>query len=210
MSRKRVFSGKAGRMTLSAGRRFELLGHPRLDASEDLLVTEVDHEGEFPLMGQEKASGVGYRATFRAISAAVLHRPQRRTPRPRMVGVVTGVIQPGPAGEIGGVAKLTADGRYTVQLHFDTAPAGQQKASHPVRMAQPFAGHGNGMHFPLLPGTEVLIAFANGDPDRPVIVGALPNPVSPAPVVADEAHTHRIRTSQGVVLEFGNTVPGRS
>jgi type VI secretion system secreted protein VgrG len=211
LARKRVLDGKSSHPTLSAGRRVALLDHPRLEAEQPLLVTEVVHEAHLPLANETGRVEAGYRNTFRAITEDVVFRPARRTARPRMPGVVTGVIQPGSAGEIGGVAKLDPSGRYIVQFHFDTAPHRDgSKASHPVRMAQPFAGHGNGMHFPLLPGTEVLIAFANGDPDRPVIVGAVPNPVSPAPVVAAEAHTHRIRSSQGVTIEFGRTVPGRS
>ncbi len=209
-ARKRVFFGASSHPNLSAGRRTGLLDHPRLDGLVGLLVTEVEHQARLPYPGEQDPTGLGYRNTFRAISEDVVFRPRRRTPRPRMHGVVTGVIQPGPGGEMGGVARLDAEGRYTVQIHFDTAPHRGAKASHAVRMAQPFAGHGNGMHFPLLPGTEVIIAFANGDPDRPVIVGAMPNPASPAPVVDDEAHTHRIRTSQGVTIEFGQTVPGRS
>lgn len=210
LATKRVLRGESSHPNLSAGRRVELLDHPRLAARQVLLVTEVEHEAHLPLANETATVEAGYRNTFRAITEDVVFRPARRTPRPRMHGVVTGVVQPGPGGEIGGVAKLDAEGRYTVQIHFDTAPHRGAKASHAVRMAQPFAGHGNGMHFPLLPGTEVIVAFANGDPDRPIIVGAMPNPVSPAPVVADESHTHRIRSSQGVVIEFGQTVPGRS
>jgi type VI secretion system secreted protein VgrG len=209
LARKRVYEAKSSVVELTAGKSTKLLDHPRLGAGARLLVVELEHEATFPLFAEGPAGDATYRNTFRAIPAEVRYRPARRTPKPRMPGVVTGVIQPGPSGEVGGVAKLTPDGRYTVQLHFDTAQRGQQRASHPVRMAQPFAGQGNGMHFPLLPGTEVLIAFANGDPDRPVIVGALPNPMSPAPVVDAEARTHRIVTSKGVTIEFGSHNSGQ-
>ncbi len=209
LTRKRVYAGKSAVVELGAGSQTKLVDHPRLADGAQLLILQVDHEATFPLFGESTTDTASYRNTFEAIPAEVVHRPARRTPKPRMPGVVTGIIQPGPSGEVGGVAKLTADGRYSVQLHFDTAQRGQQKASHPVRMAQPFAGQGNGMHFPLLPGTEVLIAFANGDPDRPVIVGALPNPVSPTPVVDAEARTHRIVTSKGVTIEFGSHNSGQ-
>ncbi|MFO0615212.1 MAG: type VI secretion system tip protein TssI/VgrG [Polyangiaceae bacterium] len=207
-ARRVVFEGKSTVFELTAGRHFVLADHPRFGDGLELLVTEVTHEATFPLQGEVARGEPRYENRFTAIPREVPYRPARTTPRPKIHGVVTGVVQPGPKGEVGGVAKLTDDGRYIVQLHFDTAERGQQRASHPIRMAQPFAGHGNGMHFPLLPGTEVIVAFANGDPDRPVIVGALPNAISPSPIVAEESHTHRIQSSKGVVMEFGTTILG--
>ncbi|PWF24796.1 type VI secretion system Vgr family protein [Corticimicrobacter populi] len=50
-----------------------------------------------------------------------------------------------------------------------------------VRMATPYAGSSGvegeefGLYLPLNEGAEVLVSFLNGDPDRPVIMGAVPN-----------------------------------
>lgn len=43
----------------------------------------------------------------------------------------------------------------------------------PVRLAKPYSGDAYGFHFPLIQGTEVAIAFEEGDPDRPYIAHAL-------------------------------------
>jgi type VI secretion system secreted protein VgrG len=182
-----------------------LVDHPRLATREDMLLLEIRHEASMPFFHKKDAEPPVYRSEFRAIPAGVVYRPPRRTPKPRMPSVVTGIIQPGPGGEVGGTARLDTEGRYTVQLHFDTAPPGGSKSSHPIRMSQPFAGQGNAMHFPLLPGTEVLVAFANGDPDRPVIIGALPNVTSPSAINVREARKHRLETSKGILVEFGIT-----
>jgi type VI secretion system secreted protein VgrG len=203
LCRKIVHTATTTHLGALVGRRFRIADAPGLDERERLLGVAIEHELRLPVDGDATGVNAVYRGTLTALSGEVPFRPARTTPRPRMPGVVTGIVQPGPNGEVGGVARLTDDGRYTVQLHFDTADRSNQKASHPIRMAQPFAGRGNGMHFPLVPGTEVVVAFANGDPDRPVIVGALPNPLSPNPIGADEAHTHRIRSAAGVTLEFG-------
>jgi type VI secretion system secreted protein VgrG len=202
--RQRVYEGKGGAVALSAGRKVTLKEGPRLPGPEAMLLVEVAHEATIPLFDEEKGHKASYSNTFRAIPASVPFRPERRTPRPRIAGLVTGIIQPGPGGETGGVARLDAEGRYTVQIHFDTTDPGEQKASHAVRLAQPFAGANYGMHMPLRPGTEVVLAFANGDPDRPLIVGALYNATSPSPVVAATATKHQIKSSSGAVFELGS------
>lgn len=202
---QRVYEGKSSRPALSAGRRATLADHPRLAGPEPLLFVEVTHHGVFPgFQGEGAGRKTTYTNTFRAIPGDVAYRPPRRTPRPVIHGVVTGIIQPGSNGETGGVADLDSEGRYTVQLHFDTADRQGQKASHRVRMAQPYAGANYGMHFPLRPGTEVLVAFANGDPDRPVIVGAMFNATAPSPVAAATATKHQLKSSSGAIFEFGS------
>ncbi|MEZ4311749.1 MAG: type VI secretion system tip protein VgrG, partial [Polyangiaceae bacterium] len=176
----------------------------RLPSPTTLLLIEVTHEATLPVFSEQKSGETGsYHNTFRAIPADVTFRPARVTPKPRIIGFVTGIIQAGSEGETGGIARLDTEGRYTVQFHFDTTQHGEEKASHAVRMAQPFAGPNYGMHFPLRRGTEVLLAFADGDPDRPVIVGAVYNASSPSPVVAANAHKHQLKHSSGAVFEFG-------
>jgi len=172
-------------------------------ASEGLLVFEIRHHAELPVFN-EKAHTASYTNTFRAVPQGFTYRPPRRTPKPVIAGLVTGVIQLGPNGEKGGVAQMDAEGRYWVELHFDTAQPGAQRASHPIRLAQPFAGPSYGMHFPLRRGTEVAVAFSNGDIDRPVIVGALYNAASPSPVVSSNATKHQIKTASGVLFEISS------
>lgn len=204
--RRRVYEGESGVAALCAGGKSVLVEHPRLGAATPLLIVEALHEATVPAFS-EALDGAGkgtYRNTFRAIPADVPFRPARRTPKPRIVGFITGIIQPGADGETGGVARIDSEGRYSVQIHFDTTQHGEDKASHAVRMAQPFAGPNYGMHFPLRRGTEVMLVFADGDPDRPVIVGALYNATSPSPVVAQNANKHQLKSSSGAVFEFGS------
>jgi type VI secretion system secreted protein VgrG len=202
--RRRVYEGRSSRPELRAGGTFTLVDHPRIHEPLPLLVVAVEHEITIPVFAEAEGGKATYQNRFTAVPAGVPFRPARRTPRPRVPGVVTGIVQPGPGGETGGIAQLDSEGRYTVQFHLDTAPPQTQKASHPMRMAQPFAGAGYGMHMPLRPGTEVLIAFTNGDPDRPVILGALYNTASPSPVVGSSAQRHQIRANTGAIFEFGS------
>jgi type VI secretion system secreted protein VgrG len=145
----------------------------------------------------------GYTNAFRAIPADRTYRPPRVTPKPRISGLVTGIVDPGPAGPGAKYAQIDEHGRYLVRFLFDTTPPGERPVSRRVRMVQNHAGENYGTHFPLHPGVEVVVGFVDGDPDRPLIVGAVPNPMKPSPVTHAEAGLHRIRTSTGIMMEMG-------
>lgn len=195
-----VFRGEAGLCTLTAGARVTLTGHPRVDEME-LLVVAVEHHATQTAFGGGSADDSHYHATFEAIPAQVPFRPPRVTPRPRIHGVTSGIIEADPGIETER-AWIDDQGRYLVRMLFDTAAPGERKASLPVRMSQPHAGPGYGVHFPLRPGIEVLVAFIGGDPDRPVIVGSVPNALTPTPVFDKLATRHRIKTWSGVMVEI--------
>ncbi|BEK75365.1 type VI secretion system Vgr family protein [Enterobacter asburiae] len=66
-----------------------------------------------------------------------------------------------------------ASGMYRVKFDADRDDKRQGMESMPVRFAKPYGGDKYGFHFPLIQGTEVAIAFHEGDPDRPYIAYAL-------------------------------------
>ncbi|MFZ5960793.1 type VI secretion system Vgr family protein, partial [Pseudomonas knackmussii] len=68
---------------------------------------------------------------------------------------------------------IDKEGRYKVNFLFDRDawPAGQESLW--LRLARPYAGDTHGLHLPLLAGTEVAVAFEQGDPDKPYIAHAL-------------------------------------
>ncbi|MCK4828213.1 hypothetical protein KA005_71445, partial [bacterium] len=123
-----------------------------------------------------------YHNQFKAIPADVQFRPQRKATWPRIYGNISAKIDATEAS--GNYAYLDAQGRYKVILPFDLSTREAGKASAWIRMAQMHAGgkevienkNKTGVHFPLRGGTEVLLSFIDGDPDRPVITGAVPNP----------------------------------
>jgi type VI secretion system secreted protein VgrG len=66
-----------------------------------------------------------------------------------------------------------ASGMYRVKFDADRDDKRQGMESMPVRFAKPYGGDKYGFHFQLIQGTEVAIAFHEGDPDRPYIAHAL-------------------------------------
>ena len=98
------------------------------------------------------------------------YRPPRMESRPKVAGSITAWID----GETDRRdINLDERGRYKVILPLDVSGRRLGEASAWVRMAQPSVGKGYGQNFPLAHGTEVLLTFIDGNPDRPVISGAV-------------------------------------
>lgn len=91
--------------------------------------------------------------------------------RPVVSGTLTARITSAKSDDI--YAWQDASGLYRVKFDADLDDKGQGQESMPVRLAKPYGGDVYGFHFPLIQGTEVAIAFHEGDPDRPYIAHAL-------------------------------------
>ncbi|MBK9263893.1 MAG: type VI secretion system tip protein VgrG [Polyangiaceae bacterium] len=107
-----------------------------------------------------------------------LFRPPRSTPKPRIFGTQTAFVtaEPGAAGEIniGGPGSI---GCVRVAFHWDTEKSrlAKEPSSKWVRVSEPFARGGQGGIWHPRIGTEVIVEFEEGDPDRPVVTGRVYN-----------------------------------
>lgn len=112
------------------------------------------------------------RVTLLAVpySETVCWRPPL-LPRPKVTGTMTARITSAKANDI--YAWQDASGLYRVKFDADRDGKSPGQESMPVRLAKPYGGDVYGFHFPLIQGTEVAIAFHEGDPDRPYIAHAL-------------------------------------
>lgn len=196
-----VHDGTGTDARFRAGSTFTLEGHPRGEL--ELLLTEVTHRVRQAAMGAGAGSEAStYEVTFSAIAQKTTYRPPRRTPKPKVHGVLTGIIDTAAKGEY---AELDSEGRYKVKFLYDTAETPDALASRPVRMAQPHAGAGYGMHFPLRQGVEVVLTCVDGDPDRPIIQSTVPNPQTPSPVTKGNNARNVIRTGGGNEINIDDT-----
>lgn len=91
--------------------------------------------------------------------------------RPVVSGTLMARVTSAKANDI--YAWQDASGMYRVKFDADRDDKRQGMESMPVRFAKPYGGDKYGFHFPLIQGTEVAIAFHEGDPDRPYIAHAL-------------------------------------
>lgn len=122
-----------------------------------------------------------YELTFTAIpySERYGYRPAL-IPCPVMAGTLPARVTSTVKNDI--YAHIDKDGRYRVNLDFDRDTWKPGYESLWVRQSRPYAGDTYGLHLPLLAGTEVSIAFEEGNPDRPYIAG----------VKHDSAHTDHV------------------
>ena len=127
--------------------------------------------------------------SFNCIPYKLPYSPNRITPKPTIYGTQTAVVT-GPAGE-----EIFTDkyGRVKVQFFWDRQGKFNGTSSCWIRVASPWAGKQWGMiHIPRI-GQEVVVAFEEGDPDQPIIVGSVYN--------ADQMPPHELpanKTQSGI------------
>ncbi|MEM9694790.1 MAG: type VI secretion system tip protein TssI/VgrG, partial [Myxococcota bacterium] len=192
------FVGKTDCMRMRVGHRFTMTSHGDDDYNKTYLITSTSVK-----VGQDPRGmrGAGNQPSldFTAISMDVPFRPARAVPWPRIDAFVTGHVEGEGAGEY---AQIDEHGRYKIRMTFDMGTVQGLPASRWIRMAQSSTGAGYGVHFPLRKGTEVMIGHAGGDPDRPVIMGAIPNAVTPSPVTSGNATQHVHQTASSIRVEM--------
>ena len=205
-----MYSGRSICPYLASGYVYQLNGHYRDEFNSEYLVSSVEHQGsqtEYLVRGlgldRELGLEMRYENRFKGLPASIQYRPSRRTPKPVFRGALNAAIDAEGSGEY---AALDEHGRYKIRLPFDLSGRAGGKASHWIRMAQPTAGSGSdyGLHAPLHKGTEVLLTFIDGDPDRPIIAGAVPNPEDASPVTAENLTKSVLSTAGGNLIEFND------
>ncbi len=156
---------------LRPGHTFELKGHPQADANRAYLVTGIELTAALPsyesgAINQPADAAWQFNCKADLIDAKRAWRPLRHAAPARVSGPQTAVVS--GASDVVDTDEL---GRVRVIFHWDR----DQQVSCYVRVAQPWAGAGWGGQFIPHAGQEVMIDFLEGDPDRPVITGALVN-----------------------------------
>jgi type VI secretion system secreted protein VgrG len=118
-----------------------------------------------------------YRGQVEALVATTPYRPPLRTPGPMIAGPQTALVVGRPGEEV------TTDrfGRIKVRFFWDRYGGKDGNSSCWVRVAQNWAGQGLGGLVTPREGQEVVVAFENGSPDRPLVIGAVYNQTNMPP-----------------------------
>jgi type VI secretion system secreted protein VgrG len=191
--------------TMVPGYRFDLHDGDGLIADAKLLAVRVEtfatelapqqtilDEEPFGFAGATGTPTASFDSRFVALPEKVPFRPAMRTGRPRIHGVQAAVVTAEEHPEADRPA-INADklGRVRVRFPWDQHADTDDKTptSDWIRVSQFWAGTGYGALYTPRVGHEVLVAYMQGDPDRPVIVGRVYNPQHPPPYDASKDPT---------------------
>lgn len=177
--------GTSNSVTLMPGQALKVTGGEAPDMFAHGVVITAIHT--------RAARDRSYTLEFEAIPCSERYCFRAPSPeKPVMAGTLPARVTSTQPGDLYG--HIDKDGRYRVNLLFDrdTWPAGYESLW--VRQARQYAGDTYGFHLPLLAGTEVAIAFENGDPDRPYIAHALHDSAHPDHVTIRNNKRNVLRT----------------
>ena len=163
--------GSSGCRNFVAGHKFTLDRH--FDGNGDYVLVGMTHDATLvnPYRSGSTEPALTYSNIFTCIPFQLPYRPPRKTPRPLIQGVQNALVT-GPPGE-----EIFTDkyGRVKVQFYWDREGKKDANSSCWLRVGTLWAGKQWGsINIPRI-GQEVIVAFVEGNPDEPVIVGSVYN-----------------------------------
>jgi type VI secretion system secreted protein VgrG len=199
-----VITGTSGCSNFVAGQKFTLKRH--FDAEGDYVLVSVAHQSHISseFVSGGGGSGMFYSNSFTCIPLALPYRPPNRTPKPFIAGVQNALVT-GPSGKEVFTDKY---GRIKVQFYWDRDGKNDENSSCWIRVAQTFAGkRWGGSFWPRL-AQEVLVAFVEGNPDEPVIVGSVYNAEQTPPYLGDGLDSKHKNDSNVSGIKSNTTLGG--
>jgi len=174
-----LYHGKTLTPGVIPGCRFKLTNHFNPKNNQVYLVLSLKQEGSQrqlalsyfgdvqKMIAEEEE--IVFINEFKAIPGSAQFRPPRLTPIKRIEGIIPAILD--ADSESNKYAQLDTQGRYKIRLMHSDKENG--KASDWVRKMESYIGDNYGTHAPLHKNTEVCLAFEFGNPDRPIIIGAV-------------------------------------
>jgi type VI secretion system secreted protein VgrG len=177
--------------TLSPARRFKPydVANPS-NVFEEHIILEIVHTAR-DRSYETNAGDPEYNNAFTAIPSRVPATPHRTTARPRIDGTQIAIVA-GPEGE-----EIHPDEYGRIKLWFPWDRTAKKDGSDTcwVRVTQNWAGAGWGGQIIPRIGMEVMVMYLDGDPDRPVVTGVVPNPKQKVPYALPENKTRSVNRS---------------
>lgn len=192
-----VVDGEGGYVNFVPGAKFTVQKHEvNSEQGKSYVLRSVSHMArDFSHLGNQGEIPV-YQNSFSALGATVAYRPPLVTRRPLIPGPQTALVV-GPSGE-----EIYCDkyGRIKVQFYWDRLGKKNEQSSCWIRVGQWVAGPTWGSQFTPRVGMEVIVAFLEGDPDRPLVIGSAYNGTNMPPYTLPDNKTQsglKTRSSAG-------------
>ncbi|NJM32145.1 MAG: type VI secretion system tip protein VgrG [Limnobacter sp.] len=130
-------------------------------------------------------------ATIRAVPKGVIETPVGT--QPRISGLQTAFVT---GSGVKGTPFTDPEGlgRIKVQFHWDREGQYDANTSCWLRVMNPSSGPGFGLQSTPRIGQEVVVAFENGNPDKPFVLGSLPHGEHASPFGSEQGLRSGIRT----------------
>lgn len=192
-SRALTLRGVSSVRAFSPGYKFTLTEHFNSAVNRSWLLVSVYHRAEGNNYRSELEEPFHYSSSYEAIPSEVPFRPPRLAVKPTIKGTQTAIVVSDSPGE-----EIFPDkyGRVKVRFHWDR----QKKNSCWIRVSQSWAGLNWGWITIPRVGQEVVVAFQEGDPDRPIIIGRVYDEMQPVPYTLPDkktVSTWKSRSSKG-------------
>ncbi|CAM2068931.1 Type VI secretion system tip protein VgrG [Sulfidibacter corallicola] len=176
----KVGKGMASCRSFEVGHVFEMTDHYRDDFNAKWLLTSCH-------ISLEQGH---YVVHFTCFPIKLNFRPERKTKAPRVYGIQTATVTGPPGAEV----YLDDLGRCKIQFHWDREGQKNDRSSIWVRVSNGYAGKDYGIQWIPRVGHEVLVAFLNGMPDHPMVVGRVYNDFNKCPLGPDKKYQNIIKT----------------
>lgn len=175
-ARDRIYHASGNLLSLAPGMRIEVEGEPLPDGGnrKEFVALRCVHSfsAESYRSGAGMEDGPEYEGQYDLLPFETQVVPPKAVPEPRILGPHT--------AEVVGDGEIDCDehGRILVRFHWDKDDVQSMRC----RVLQPWAGNGWGSLMIPRVGMEVVVEFLDGDPDRPIVTGAVYNGDNRPPV----------------------------
>jgi type VI secretion system secreted protein VgrG len=171
-----VCSGRSRAILLSCGAPIVVDGAAEPCLNGEYVVTELTTRGHESRHDAGDVASVTCENEFRGIPVGAPYAPARRARRPRIRGIQTAIVTGSSEQE----QSIHVDeyGRIKIRFFWDRTGQQDHTSSCWIRVSQ--IPVGASMILPRV-GWEVSVAFLDGDPDRPLVLGRLYNAEKPPP-----------------------------
>jgi type VI secretion system secreted protein VgrG len=154
-----------------AGAPLKLDWHPRASENGKYLIvgTQLRYGPQY-YWAQQDGKDAAYHGDYDLLAFDTPFRTPLTTPKPRIASLQTAIV----VGQSGEEIDCDDHGRILVHFHWDR----HADKSCRVRVNQVWGSKTWGMQTIPRIGMEVMVAYLEGDPDRPIVVGCVPDPVN--------------------------------